>query len=69
MTTDEKNGLLEKVLKDDKSDIAKSVRLQCEVSIADPAIKAKAWEDITDPNSPFSMKEKQAKMAGFYAWS
>lgn len=40
MTTDAKNALLEKVLKDDKSDIAKSVRLQCEVSIADPAVKA-----------------------------
>ena len=61
--------MLEKVLKDDKSDIAKTVRLQCEVSIADPAVKAQAWKDITDPNSSFSMKEKQAKMSGFYAWS
>lgn len=68
MTTEQKNVLLEKVLKDDKSDIAKSVRLYCEVAVNDPAVKAQAWKDIVDPNSSFSMKEKQAKMGGFYSW-
>ena len=61
--------LLEKVLKDDKSDIARDVRAQCMTSIADPAVKEQAWKDITDPKSPLSNKLKEAKMLGFYAWS
>ena len=62
LSTDEKMQLLEKVLADDKSDIARDVRAQCMTSIADPAVKEQAWKDITDPKSPISNKLKEAKM-------
>jgi len=31
-------------------------------SIADPAIKEQAWNEITDPKCPLSNKLKEAKM-------
>jgi hypothetical protein len=69
MSNEEKFELLEKVLGDDKSDLAKRLRLQCEVSIPDAAVKEKAWYDITDPKSTVSDVEKRAIMSGFYAAS
>lgn len=44
MTNEEKNELLEKIIGDDKSDLAKRLRIQCEVSIPDAAVKEKAWK-------------------------
>jgi hypothetical protein len=38
-------------------------------SIADPAVKAQAWKDITDPKCTLSSKAKEAMMHGFYSWS
>jgi len=69
LTNEEKMQLLEKVIGDDKSDIAKNVRIQCEASIPDPAVKEQVWKEITDPNSEISIKERQSKMMGFYARS
>lgn len=69
MTTDEKNALLEQVVGDDKSDLAKNVTIQCGVSIPDPAAKENAWKEIVNPNSTYSDKERQAMMSGFYAYS
>lgn len=69
MTTDEKNELLSKVVGDDKSDLAKNLKLQCETSIPDAAVKEKAWNEIVNPNSTLSMKEREAMMSGFYARS
>lgn len=61
--------MLDKVLKDDKSDIARNIRAQCMTSLPDAAIKEQAWNEITDPKSPISSKLKEAKMKGFYAWN
>ena len=61
--------MLEKVIGNDKSDLAKCLRLTCETAIADPAAKEKAWNEIINPNSETSNKEKIAMMGGFYAWS
>lgn len=69
MTTEEKNELLAKVLGDDKSDLAKTVKIQCETSLPDAAAKEKAWNEIVDPKSSCSAKEREAMMAGFFAKS
>lgn len=58
MTTDEKNAMLTAVIGEDKSDLAKNVRIQCETSIPDAAVKEKAWNEIVNPNSEYSDKEK-----------
>lgn len=58
MTTDEKKALLEQVVGDDKSDLAKNVRIQCETSIPDADVKEKAWNEIVNPNSTYSDKER-----------
>lgn len=69
MTIDEKNAMLEKVVGDDVSDLAKAVRITCGASIPDPAVKEKTWNEIMNPTSTCSDKEKEAMMSGFYAWS
>ena len=56
MTTDEKNELLNKIIGDDKSDLAKNVKIQCETSIPDAAVKEKAWNEIINPKSTYSQK-------------
>ena len=30
--------------------------------------KEKIWNELLDPNSKYSSKEKQAMMGGFYSW-
>jgi hypothetical protein len=67
LTTEEKNQILEKIVGEDKSDLAKRVRIQCETSIPDAAVKEKAWLEIINPKSTMSDVEKQAMMSGFYA--
>lgn len=69
MTTEEKNKMLEQIIGDDKSDLAKRVKIQCEVSIPDAAVKEKAWNDIVDPKSTVSDVDKRAIMSGFWAGS
>lgn len=58
MTNEEKFAMLEKVLGDDKSDLAKRTRIQCETSIPDAAVKEKAWNEIINPKSTNSDIEK-----------
>lgn len=61
-----KQQILDKVLGDDKSDIAKKLRLTCEALTADPKIKEKVWKELVDPKSTLSVYERRAYMQGFY---
>lgn len=45
------------------------MKYQCEASIPDPAAKEHAWNEIVNPNSTHSDKERQAMMMGFWASS
>ena len=68
LTLERKNELLEQVLKDDNSDLAKNARHSCEASINTPENKERVWKELLDPNSKLSSKERQAMMGGFYSW-
>lgn len=61
-----KKSLLEKVLGDDKSDVADHLRLTCEALGPDPKVKEKVWNELIDPNSKMSVYDKYAYMEGFY---
>ena len=60
--------LLEKTLGDDKSDIAKRVRLTCDAGLPEAENKAKVWKELTDLSSTESIYDRSAKMTGFYSW-
>ena len=59
-TLDFKKQLLEKVIGDDKSDVANMLRLTCEAATADPQVKEKVWNNLIDPNSTSSLYQKRA---------
>jgi len=66
LSADEKKQLLEKVLVDDKSDLARHCRLTCFAT--EPANKEQVWKDLLDPKSDYSLYDRRALMEGFYAW-
>ncbi len=59
--------LLEVTLGDDKSDLSENCRASCLAGLPDPEVKARVWQEITDPNSKDSLYVRNAKMAGFYS--
>ena len=68
LTTEAKNSLLEFVIGDDNSDLAKNAKHACSASIATAENKERVWNELLDPKSKFSAKESEAMMAGFYSW-
>jgi hypothetical protein len=58
--------MLEMILGEDKSDQADRCRAYCMASLPDPAIKAKIWAEITDPENKDSAYIRTSKMNGFY---
>ena len=50
------------VLGEDKSDQADRCRAACMASLPDPAVKAKVWADLVDPNNSDSVYIRNAKM-------
>jgi hypothetical protein len=61
-----KAELLEVALGEDKSDIAKNVRLTCQASSSDPKVKEQIWTDLCDPASTYSVQERGSMMEGFW---
>jgi hypothetical protein len=61
-------NLLERVLGEDKSDLANSVKETALASLADPEIKERVWKELTDLESKESIYARSAKMGGFYDW-
>jgi len=59
---------LNKVLGDDKSDVAKNCRLRCKASIPTAENKAEIWEAVTSETSDYSMYEREAMISGFYSY-
>jgi len=60
--------LLNQVLGDDISDVARNCRLTCKASIATAENKAEIWEALTNEKSEYSMVEKEAMIGGFYSY-
>jgi len=60
--------LLELTLGDDKSDLAENCRAGCLASLPDPEVKARVWQEVTDPNNTDSLYVRNAKMGGFYSY-
>ena len=63
-----KQEMLDKVLGEDKSDISIQCRMQCEASRNHMGCKRTVWYELIDPKTKLSLKERQAKMNGFYSW-
>lgn len=61
-------ALIDEVLGEDKSDLAKNTRLVCAAAVPEAANKEKVWNDLLDPQSSLSSKQRQAMMSGFYSW-
>ena len=68
ISSEVKFELLEKVLGDDKSDIAQNTRETCNALIPTAESKEAVWLAITDVNSTDSIYKRSAKMGGFYSW-
>ena len=66
-TTEQKMDLLETTLGDDKSDLAENCRAGCLAGLPDPEVKARVWQEVTDPNNTDSLYVRNAKMSGFYS--
>ena len=65
---EEKNETLNRILGDDKSDLALNARARCEAGLPNAETKAKIWAEITDTNSKDSVNLRYAKIGGFYCW-
>ena len=63
-----KLALLEKVLGEDKSDIAQNTRDTCMALLPSAEGKAQVWAAITDVTSTESIYKRGAKMGGFYSY-
>ena len=61
----QKMDLLETTLGEDKSDLTENCRASCLASLPDSEVKARIWQEITDPKSTDSTYLRNAKMAGF----
>ena len=68
MEKDKKLELLQKTLGEDKSDLAINTRLTCMAGLPEAEGKAETWKAIIDVHSEESLKERRAKMSGFYSW-
>jgi len=68
ISTDTKKELMEKVLKDDKSDIARRTRLTCEAASATLENKEKYWKILIDENTEYSIYDREAMISGFCSW-
>ena len=55
MTTEAKQALIEKVLGEDKSDIANKCRFTCEATFATKENKDKIWAILIDENTEYSI--------------
>lgn len=64
---EQKQALLDKVGGEDISDQGEQLRASCYASTPDPEVKAKVWDDITNPECKDSLYIKRSKMGGFYA--
>lgn len=67
-SVEQKNAKLEKVIGDDKTDVAENTRAKCYAGLPDAEVKAKVWAEITDPHSKESVYLRTAKIQGFYSW-
>ena len=63
---EEKNALRDKVFANDDSDAGKNVKKVLEWSLPDEALKARLWDEITDPASKDSLMETRLKIQGFW---
>jgi hypothetical protein len=68
ISTETKKELIEKVLKDDKSDIARRTRLTCETAFATLENKEKYWNILVDENTEYSIYDREAIISGFCSW-
>lgn len=68
ITTETKQALIEKILGEDKSDVAKKARLGCEACFATKENKEKLWEIFTDDKTTLSIQDREAMMSGFCSW-
>lgn len=66
-TQEQKMDLLETTLGEDKTDLAEQCRAACLAGLPDPEVKARVWQEVTDPNSTDSVYIRNAKMGGFYS--
>jgi hypothetical protein len=64
----QKLELLEVVVGDNKSDIAKNTRFACHAILPKAETKERIWKELTDPTSTESLYEKTAKMGAFSSW-
>ena len=69
LSQEAKNALLEQVIGDDKSDLARNTRLTCQAATPTEDAKAEVWRELVDPQSKLSLYERRAQMAGFYSWA
>lgn len=65
---EQKMDLLELTLGTDQSDLSENCRATCMTGLPDAEVKARVWEEITDPNNSDSRYLRGAKMAGFYSF-
>jgi len=60
--------MTQEILGEDKSDIAKGVRLYCQAATNDAKTKEKTWNELINEKSQYSDKERRSMMAGFFSW-
>ena len=65
---EQKMDLLETTLGEDKSDLVENCRAGCLAGLPDPEVKARVWQEVTDPNNTDSLYVRSAKMGGFYSF-
>jgi hypothetical protein len=63
----DKTRLLEKVLANDKSDIAERTRLVCYAALPDPIVKEEVWNQIVQANSSRTSKQRECFLYGFFS--
>lgn len=68
IATETKQAVIEKVLGDDKSDVAKKTRLGCEACFATKENKDKLWETFIDEKTELSIQDREAMISGFCSW-
>jgi hypothetical protein len=68
MPEPQKLELLEVIIGDNKSDIAKNARFACLAILPKAEVKERVWKELTDPNSTESLYDRSAKMGAFSSW-
>lgn len=58
--------MMEKLMADDKTDVAVNHRFMCLAALPNAEVKAKVWAEITDVESTNSVYVQTAKIHGMY---